>query len=407
MSIQNLLGLPADLPKAVRYATFFYLAHLACQGWVASSEIFFFLALIAAAIAVRRGELHVPMHPVYLPMILFVVGSEISAAASFRPMQSLSDIGEWYTFLAFPLALALYRAIPPLRRVGVFLFVFLGYFESLYGIFEYFVLGFNDLEHRITGTSGHVMTYSGIVLPISIVLVVFALETRNRWLIGGACLTAVALALTFTRGVWIGWAVGALAVVLARGGRWRGYLVPAALILLVVMPLSLFGRFTSIFDPTQSSNFDRIRMLQGGAEMIRDHPLLGVGPSNVKEIYPLYRASDAPRFRIPHLHNNLIQIWAELGILPLFSYLLLLALLIRALWPRAGEPDAGRAVALAGIAGIIALFVAGLFEYNFGDTEIQMTMLDLAALLIAMRDIEPRVSAPCDLLPAPRIEPAV
>lgn len=407
MSIQNLLGLPADLPKAVRYTTFFYLAHLVCQGWVASSEGFFFLALIAAAIAVRRGELHVPIHPVYLPMILFVAGSEISAAASFRPMQSLSDIGEWYTFLAFPLALALYRAIPPLRRVGVFFFVFLGYFEALYGIFEYFVLGFNDLEHRITGTSGHVMTYSGIVLPISIFLVVFALATRNRWLIGGACLTAFALALTFTRGVWIGWAVGALAVVLARGGRWRGYLVPAALILLVVMPLSLFGRFTSIFDPTQSSNFDRIRMLQGGVQMIRDHPLFGVGPSNVKEIYPLYRASDAPRFRIPHLHNNLAQIWAELGILPLLSYLLLLALLVRALWPRVGEPDTGRAVALAGIAGIIALFVAGLFEYNFGDTEVQMTMLDLAALLIAMRDVEPRVSAPSDLLPTLRIESAV
>jgi hypothetical protein len=61
-------------------------------------------------------------------------------------------------------------------------------------------------------------------------------------------------------------------------------------------------------------------------------------------------------------------------------------------------------VDLAGTAAIVSLFVAGLFEYNFGDTEIQLTMLDLAALLIAMREIEPRADAPSDLLPASRIE---
>ncbi|MHB8999870.1 MAG: O-antigen ligase family protein, partial [Thermoanaerobaculia bacterium] len=359
------------------------------------------------AFAVRRGELNIPVHPVYLPLAIYLAGSLISAAASYRPMKSLGDIGEWYTFLSFPLALALYRALPPLRRIGIFLFVFLGYFESLYGIFEYFVLDFNDLEHRITGTAGHVMTYSGIVLPISLVLIVFALATRNRWLTAGALLTTFALALTFTRGVWIGWTAGVVAIIVARGGRWRGYLIPATLILLVVMPLSLFGRFTSIFDTTQSSNFDRIRMLQGGAEMIGDYPLLGVGPSNVKEIYPLYRSSDAPRFRIPHLHNNVAQIWAERGLLSIFGYLLLVALLVRALWPRPGGSDAARAVDLAGTAAVVSLFVAGLFEYNFGDTEIQMTMLDLAALLIALREIDPPATAPSDLLPAARIESGI
>jgi O-antigen ligase len=197
-----------------------------------------------------------------------------------------------------------------------------------------------------------------------------------------------------------------VAIIVARGGRWRGYLIPATLILLVVMPLSLFGRFTSIFDTTQSSNFDRIRMLQGGAEMIRDYPLLGVGPSNVKEIYPLYRSSDAPRFRIPHLHNNLAQIWAERGLLAILSYLLLIALLVRTLWPRPGVSDAARAVDLAGTAAVVSLFVAGLFEYNFGDTEIQMTMLDLAALLIALREIDPPATAPSDLFPTTRIESA-
>ena len=61
--------------------------------------------------------------------------------------------------------------------------------------------------------------------------------------------------------------------------------------------------------------------------------------------------------------------------------------LIDAVAERTGlaKSDAARAVDLAGTAAIVSLFVAGLFEYNFGDTEIQMTMLDLAALLARQR----------------------
>ena len=70
-------------------------------------------------------------------------------------------------------------------------------------------------------------------------------------------------------------------------------------------------------------------MLEAGIEMIKDHPLLGVGPANVKEAYAIYKKQDAPRSRPPHLHNNAVQLWAERGILGLAAYLLLLGLVLR------------------------------------------------------------------------------
>ena len=70
-------------------------------------------------------------------------------------------------------------------------------------------------------------------------------------------------------------------------------------------------------------------MAEAGVEIIKDYPLLGVGPANVKEVYPLYRKHDAPRFRIPHLHNNVIQLWAERGVLALVAYLFLQFLFLR------------------------------------------------------------------------------
>jgi O-antigen ligase len=136
----------------------------------------------------------------------------------------------------------------------------------------------------------------------------------------------------------------------------------------------------STFDTTQSSNFDRIRMLEGGVEIIRDYPLFGVGPANIKEVYPLYRRADAPRFRIPHLHNNVVQIWAERGVLALAAYLLLLALFTREC-ARCWRSTA-RMYAQIGVGVLVSLTIAGMFEFNFGDTEVLLSLLDLFALVV-------------------------
>jgi len=150
----------------------------------------------------------------------------------------------------------------------------------------------------------------------------------------------------------------------------------------------------SVFDMKQSSNFDRIRMLQAGVEMIRDHPVLGVGPANVKESYAIYRKQDAPRPRPPHLHNNVVQLWAERGILGLAAYLTLLALFLRQC---AQAWRTQRMWAEIGVAVTVSLAVAGLFEFNFGDTEVFYLMLNLMALVAAWTDSNEQVP---ELVPA-------
>jgi len=189
---------------------------------------------------------------------------------------------------------------------------------------------------------------------------------------------------TFTRSIWIGWISAIFAVLLFTRPKMLAWAAPALLIFVTFMPLSLFSRMISIFDTRQESNLDRIRMAEAGVEIIRDYPLLGVGPANVKEIYPLYRRHDAPRFRIPHLHNTVLQIWAERGIAALAAYLLLLVLFIRQCVKAWNGP--ARAFAQAGVAITVGLAVAGLFEFNFGDTEVFYLLLDVFALVIVNLD---------------------
>ena len=75
-----------------------------------------------------------------------------------------------------------------------------------------------------------------------------------------------------------------------------------------------------------------------------------------------------------------MQLWAERGVLGLAAYIVLLALFFRECIR--GWRGPGRMWAEAGVAIAVSLTVAGLFEFNFGDTEVFYLMLNLFALVV-------------------------
>ncbi|HEY3057317.1 MAG TPA: O-antigen ligase family protein [Thermoanaerobaculia bacterium] len=369
------------LPIATRIAVYCYLAHILLQEKIALSELGVAATLAAAGWAISRRELRPSFHILYYPLVLYGVVSTLSSLVNHSSRHLFAESALWLKMLIFPAALILFREVPPLRELALRAQIIFATAIAAYGIYQYFVLQRQDLEHRITGPSTHVMTYSGLLLPTSLLLVVLAVRRKQSWIYACALVVSFALLLTFTRSVWLGWTVAILAVLTVRRPRWLIFAVPALLFGLTFMPDSMFGRLVSSFDTRQSSNLDRIRMAEAGLEMIKDHPVFGVGPANVKEMYPLYRRDDAPRFRPPHLHNNILQLWAERGIGAVVAYVLLLALFLREC--ARGWRGPAREFAEAGVAITVGLAYAGLFEFNFGDTEVFLLMLELFALVIA------------------------
>jgi hypothetical protein len=140
--------------------------------------------------------------------------------------------------------------------------------------------------------------------------------------------------------------------------------------------------------------------------MITDRPVFGLGPELVKPYYTLYRDPDAPRWRVPHLHDNVLQIAAASGVFAAAAYLALVALVlaraVRLLRERRNvglTPGGGQTlVAAAAFLAVTAASIAGLFEYNFGDKEVLMATLPLFALPfcrgMADRYRESQVSSP-------------
>lgn len=319
-------------------------------------------------------------------MGLYVAGSLLSASFAPDPVFSILEISDPILFLILPLALSIYRSLGEIRETSWQLLVFIATFAAVWGLVQFFVLGWTDLDHRITGPNSHVMTFSGMIMIISLMMLARLIRAREMRLLVPLFLIALALLLTYTRGAWIGWLAGAVWIILSRRPRLALAAIPILLLAMLLAPLPLFGRLVSVFDPSLSSNLDRIRMAQAGIEMVRDRPVLGIGPGNVEETYPFYRLPDAPRFRTPHLHSNPVQIWAERGVVTFVGFNLLFVVVIYEVWQRR---RLNRAAADAAIAASIAFYVAGLTEYNFGDGEVLMSWLDGLGIALAPLLINP------------------
>jgi O-antigen ligase len=144
-------------------------------------------------------------------------------------------------------------------------------------------------------------------------------------------------------------------------------------------------------------------MLEAGMTMVAERPLFGLGPEMVERRYPIYRPPSAPRFDVPHLHNSFLQLAAERGLPALLAYLAMSAASLWALhrcYRREGGSRGPRAdLCLGAMLALLAFHVAGLFENNWGDTEVQRPVLFLLALPFCLAAGEAEGGGKVDMLP--------
>lgn len=335
------------------------------------------LAVWTASVVRERRVAESLRSPFCFVLLVLALMTILSAVFSRDPAASSRHLPGLALFLLVPIAMDLCDTTDRARTVFLALAAS-GTALSLAGIWQFFHGG-NDLQSRIRGTLSHYMTFSGITMLAGCVLLGFALEGRGRRrALGLLCvLPFTAVLLTFTRGAYVG-VVAALVVYAAvRRPRVLLWAAPVLVVVYLAAPAGIRDRIRSTTDLSDTTNRDRIAMARAGARMVRDFPVFGLGPEMVKRDYPLYRDPDAPRWSVPHLHNNVIQIAAANGLFAAAAYLVLIGFFLArtaALARRGDGPDRAALWCGALLAGA-ALTVAGLFEYNFGDTEVEMATL--------------------------------
>jgi O-antigen ligase len=225
------------------------------------------------------------------------------------------------------------------------------------------------------------MTYSGVIMLVAcIVMARLTFREGDRtWAAIVLPALLVALALTMSRNAWVGVSAGIGLLLLLRDFRLIALLPVAAAVFLAVAPSTLGDRVYSTFSLTDPSNRDRLAMARSGLRMIKDDPLTGLGPNAVGLVYEAYRDPQAVHPFNPHLHNVPLQIAAERGLPALAAWIWFIVVLSRD-FLRKRRTSALPSLPTAALAGVVAMITAGMFEYNFGDSEFLMLFLLLVTL---------------------------
>ncbi|KRT71331.1 MAG: O-Antigen polymerase family [Candidatus Rokubacteria bacterium CSP1-6] len=232
------------------------------------------------------------------------------------------------------------------------------------------------------------MTFAGVLTLILLATLPRLLERarpRRWWTALGWGISGAALVATFTRGAWFGFLAAATGLSLALRRYWAlaaiGGAVLAASVLFLLSD-GVPGRLHKLEDPATIR--ERLYMWESGWAMFRDRPLTGVGPGQVKIVFPRYARPEAVRKTTSHVHNTPLQILAERGVLGLAAWVWIwVAFFARAgrllgrLGPHQGRERGLVAGSLVAIGGFL---VAGLSEFNFGDSEVVMVAYALMAL---------------------------
>jgi len=355
----------------------------AMQLSIAAAQILLTVAFLAwLASHITRGErLEAPGF--FWPLVAYAALTLASAGFSLDPKVSFTDCKQLVLLLLVPITYDLARGSRAHSVLSIVLTI--GAVSALVGIVQYAVLNFDGLGRRPQGTLSHWMTYSGTLM-----LVICAATARLLYGTSGRLWAAfvmpallVALSLTLTRGAWVGVAVGVAVLFLSKDFRLLAVIPIVVIGGILLAPQALTDRVYSIFDRNDLTSRDRVAMLQAGVAIVKDYPLMGVGPDQIERTYPRYRVPDAVKPTNPHLHNVPMQIAAERGLPAVAVWLWFVAAAAIDLKRLFDKATARRWLPAAGLAVVVAMLTAGLFEYNFGDSEFLMLFLFLITLPFA------------------------
>ena len=315
---------------------------------------------------------------------------------------------------------------------------------AIYGIIQYFTgadwfrpEGQQMTTHFLSGSAAentvfhgkgnftHHLTYGGFLLlcfPFFISLIFckdWSPFVRLLTTIVSA-LVLVGIGASLGRSVWLG-AAAAIAVLLFRLSP---KLMLALSILVIAGGTYFFLQFSDPSFQTRTptnriealqqrfisgfilkSNQDRVLMWEAGIYAIQDHFWLGIGYGNDAKIMPYYRdiITDRTGHRFHNkasagVHNIYLQTWINYGLFGFLGYLSILAIF---LWQCIGSLSRTipysyeNSILWAGIAGVCGFMVAGFFENNFRDGEVQVMLLILMGLnLRQIQKVKKRIFKP-------------
>lgn len=201
---------------------------------------------------------------------------------------------------------------------------------------------------------------------------------------GGFCVCLGALAMTYSRSGWVGFALAAVVFVCIYDKR---LLIPFGILVIAAIPFlpdTIMNRIFTIGSMEDSSNSYRLYIWDSCLRMIKDYGIkgLGLGPESFRAIYPGYSSPVA--ITAPHSHMLYMEIILEMGLMGAVSFF---AYIIAAIKKAAGSmrimDKELKSYAIAGISALSGIAFVCCAEYIWFYPRVMFAFWIVPGLLLA------------------------
>lgn len=250
----------------------------------------------------------------------------------------------------------------------------------------------------VYGSPNNAALFLERALPFAIIFLLTRFDARRRWFGAlAAIVISAALALTFSAGaLFLGVPLSLALVLLLQYGRravviLSGLAVLAGGALLVALQTERFARLANLSGGT---SFFRVRVWQSAAQMLRDHPVTGIGLDQFLYAYRgQYIAPDAwQEPNLSHPHNILLDFWLRLGLLGAALLIVIQAVFwARALriWRASGTAPIARALIIGAMGSMLGLLAHGMVDNSVFVNDLVVVFMLLLAIPASLPSSQP------------------
>lgn len=347
-------------------------------------------------------KFHLARNPVNIPIVAFLIAAAIGVITGVdfkHNLKGYATLGWMSIFFLFVNNVKDDTQFKRLARILILIATIAG----AYGIFQHFtrIDFFGNVTYlrksfaRSPGFFNSPQTFGNyilLVLPIVFGLSFYG-NTRGekRWLQLSSLIILIAIIFSYARGVWLGLIVGTIFMAILRSRKLLLVVIAGIIVgsmFLVFLPSSRFTRRVLETFKSKRPVGDRIYFWEGSLKIIRDYPITGLGWEGFRLVYPRYKPAEG-RQLVSHAHNNFVDVAIDSGLLGLGIFIWLLVTIYKVGFHIFKELGDGyfKGIAWGFLGSLTAFLIAGLSQYNFGDSEVVM----LFYFLLGMVMVIPRI----------------
>ncbi len=378
------------------FALFLFSASLsiALSQFSFAISLFFFIIL---CFVTRYNPFACRLLCVYSAIALYLVWMIVSTLVNGA---SLANIKEEWLFLIIPVGLFLFKQ-QKFRGMLITMLVSGVILVSIYGIMQHYTgvnwlkdytpVAAQDGTFYAPGGFRHNLTYGNYLAVASQFLIALALlRTKKKlnalnWItLFGGFMGLVGTVMSYSRTAVAALPIGLLALATLKGKRW--VMISAALLILAAtLTLFFVGELAFKYEwafkreLTGEHESSRLFIWKKSIEIIKEHPIFGVGQGNFETAYATYLDPDKKEIKSrAHAHNDLLNFGAIAGIPGALLFILIWAVVfyrLHQIWHKS-EAFSDRKI-FAGAAAVAGLtfILTSLTEATFADEEIRQLLM--------------------------------